>query len=196
MGFKRYRAKTAPEDKGMRTMSLYLPQSMWNMLKAKSDLLNMPMNRLACYAIDLEFDKDEDAFDFPCEKPTTVFVEHAYVLEAGRILRWLEKAGPMSADQIMLSRRDIGVPDRNLVMPAIRELLEVGLAEEIYPRWLSNFKFDKDYRVIAVKNSHKRKEQEIEKLKKRIEHLQGGTYGGPIGTENPATENSDEEVSD
>jgi hypothetical protein len=197
MGYKQFRKRTPPSTEMMsREVKIYLPKSLYDILKAKSEKTGLPMSRLASFAIDNEIvDQGIDAaFEYDCKMPENTYVEGAYVDEGSRIYRYLTRNGsPMSVDQMILHRRDIGVPEKLTLLLGLRELLERGtLVEEIYPTW-SHFKFRDTYRVIAVKTEAKdKKKKEIEKAERHLAKLKGKPYGGPLGTETSDSEDTEE----
>lgn len=190
MGYKQKRAKTPPADRNYVQVTVYLPRSIHDVLKAKSEKSGMPVARLIAYAIDNEIcEGAELAFEYPCEMPQTIFVEGAYTDEAQRIYKWLTKVNAQGVDQLMLARRDIGVPEKNTLMLAIRELTSrTGLTRWVYPIW-QHFKFNKDYKVISIMTAEgdmtKRK---IEQLEKRLQQLRGDNDAGPFGKKAPDSE--------
>lgn len=207
MGFKQRRAKTLPEDKSQTPVSITVPQKTYQLLKAKADDMGMPVSRLICYAIDNEFAAGEDAFKYDAEMPTTVFIEKAYVAEAGKIFRFIKKFGSMSLDQIALARRDIGIDSKAEAMLGARELISVkNLVRYVYPAWIRYFKFNKDYRVIAPMQSQEDKNSKrLAELQKEMDRLKGVTNGeyirqeaptGPLGQAYSAAKDTDEEITD
>lgn len=207
MGFKQRRAKTPPMDRNQTPVSMLVPQKSYQILKAKAEERGLPVSRLICYAIDNELALGEAAFNYEIEMPKTIFIERAYVTEAGRLLRYIQKYGAMSLDQILLARRDIGLATKEVAMLAARELMTIeSLVRYVYPSWVRYFKFNKDYRVIAPVQSHDDKKAKlIAEAEKELARLKGETHGehirqtaptGPLGEAYTATENGDEEVTD
>lgn len=177
MGFKNRREKTAPFEKNIREMSLYLPLSLYNEVKAISDNRKIPISRLINYAIDKELAEGADAFEYECPMPTHLFVEDAYSAESSKIYVFLRKTGPQSIDQLVLARRDIGIIDKELLMLGIRELLQSKVVEEIYPKWMT-FKFPAGYRVIAIREaSEDKKAARIAKIEAELAQLKGEKSG-------------------
>lgn len=183
MGYKVRRGKTAPGDQMSREVAVYLPKSLYDYLKAKSTVLKMPMSRLVAWAVDNEITEGDGAFAYSHSLPTTVYVEGAYVDEGGLIYQYLMRNGtPLSIDQLVLARREVGIPDKVKLLLGIRELIErETLVELIYPSW-SHFNFGDDYRVIAIKTSEEdRKKKAIAKLEEQLIKLKGQQDGGPFG---------------
>lgn len=151
-------------------------------LKKHSERIGLPMARLAAIAIDNEFDQ-ADPFNYPCTLPTTPFIEGAYVDEAGKILRYLGRLREgASRDQLMLARRTIGILNRETFRHAYRELLEVGLVEEVTPkpkRESYKFKYPDNYKITVISQYEKKafmireKEREIAAAQREIEKLKG-----------------------
>ena len=157
-------------------LKVYIPVKTMDILKQASYDLEVPLSRLVAMALDNELDSTEP-FNYPCELPTTDYVEYAYASEAGKLLAMMQLLPQgIALDSIMLARRDIGVPDRKVVMLAVRELLEKKLVEFYKPKRTS-FNYHKDYvrlRVIGLdgkvirKKGYKRMEGEILKGKRVI----------------------------
>lgn len=193
MGWKkRSGPKKDPALRANKPVQVYLPQAIYDILKAKAEKRGLPMSRLVGYAVDNELVSGED-FAFPCDEPKTAFVPDSYVEEGGRVYRYIRKFGPMSIDQLVLARRDIGVPEKHAILLGIRELLMRGtLVDMVYPSW-SDHKYPPEYKVIAVKRSEDEKKQsEIQKLEQQLQKLKGGgIYGRSIGEETSNTEDSE-----
>lgn len=133
----------------------------------------MPMSRLVCYAVDNELDA-ASPFNYPAEFPDTPFLEGAFASEAGKILSFIQKYGPHGLDSLLLSRREIGILDRNALLHGARELLHSELCEMVSPVW-SNFTFPKNYKVMAFKLTEEdRKRKRIAELELEMAKLKGG----------------------
>ncbi len=132
----------------------YIPRSLHNLLKYKSEVMNLPVSRLICMAVDNELDQDP-AFHYPTPMPTAEYVEGAYAEEAGLIMRYLEKIQEVSqgtgVDMLMLARRDIGIASRDVFMRAFRELLEVQIIEEFKPINPTFKNYSDEYRFVRIK---------------------------------------------
>lgn len=164
-------------------ITVYLPPPTKLLLKQHSERIGLPMARLAAFAIDNELDQ-EDPFHYPVALPTTTYIEGAFVNEGGRILRYLGKMREgASRDQLMLARRAIGIPTREDFLLGYRELLQVGLIEEVVPKPKSEsykFKFRDDYRIAVIAQHEKKayqireRERIIAEAQKEIAKLKGG----------------------
>ena len=110
--------------------SLSLPADMLDILREKAADRRLPISRLIWYALDNEMDSQEP-FNYDCPKPETVFVQYSYTEEAKRIFEFLKRYPEgLNVDMIMLMRRRIGIPNKTILMLAIRELLATGMAVE------------------------------------------------------------------
>lgn len=91
----------------------------------------IPVSRLVCTAIDNELLK-EKIFELDLELPPAN-QEHAYDDEAGKILAFMKRHldVPLTLDNYMLLRHDIGVPDRQLFLEAFSVLLDRGYIYEV-----------------------------------------------------------------
>lgn len=176
--FRKFRKPTAPGDESAIQVKVYVPLSLYNILKSYSMAKEMPMRRLIAYAIDNEVtERDTEAFDYPCPWPESVFVDGAYVEEASRILRYLDNFGAKSVDQLVMARREIGVPDKEKMMLGIRELLtKKSLVEKVRPKF-KPMEYPRDYFLIKS-GSIDKKQKEIADLKERLAKLEGGNDGG------------------
>lgn len=154
-------------------------------LKKIAEQKGVPMSRLIAYAIDNELDAAEP-FDYTCPRPTVQFVEYAYRDEAHKLYNFLCKFPEgASIDFINLSRRQIGIPNRQVVMLALRELLKTKLVFEttIKPRGkvfekfgpgITWIKLSKDS-IEAIERQQKalaEKKAKIEATESKLDHQQ------------------------
>jgi hypothetical protein len=110
-----------------------VPKKTAELLRLKGEDLRERMARLIAIALDNEMEC-EPAFRYSCDMPETPYVEHQYVHEAGKILKFLEKfEGGTSLETLMLCRRDIGILNKSVFMLAFRELIKVDLIESFHP---------------------------------------------------------------
>lgn len=171
--FKRFRKPTAPGDESAVMVKVYVPMSLYNILKAKSMEYELPIRRLIAYAIDNEITSSGDSFDYPCPWSENVFVDGAYAIEAGKVLAYLDKFGAKSVDQLIMARRDIGVLEKDVMMLAIRELLaKTSLVEKVRPKF-KPMEYPRDYFLIKPKTKDNKKLKRIADLEKELLRLKG-----------------------
>lgn len=156
--------KTVDTDKDFVSVHVSMPKEQYETLKKASEERMLPLSRLVCYAIDNEIEC-QVPFNYPCEMPSTVFIEDAYVDEAGRILAFLKRFGSgLSKDMIMLFRRTIGIQNKTVLMLALRELLESNMAVETANRpYGQQFEFHPTHTWIRL-SDESREHLEREKL--------------------------------
>lgn len=167
----RYRQR---EDDAFEQLVVYIPKATARILRQKSEELGIPRSRLAAIAIDNELDATTP-FHYPTPEPSNIYVEHAYANEASLLARFLGrfKQG-MGLDMIMLSRRDIGIPNREELMLAVRELREADVLEEALPPKKLNYENPPSYRYLRIKGVKdtaelRRKRAELAKLQEEVE---------------------------
>lgn len=140
------------EENPIAKVEVYMPKSMANLLRELSELKNLPMSRLICYAVDNEMVTGEPftyLFNVPEEDFTGV-----YTVEGNKIRRYLENFPKGTGrDMLLLCRRDIGIPNKTVFHRAYKELLQNAMIEEIKPPPLTRFKYDANYRYVRIAGS-------------------------------------------
>lgn len=186
MGYKQFR-KRLPDEKMSREVKVYIPKSLYDSLRTKSEQTKLPMSRLVAFAIDKELDQGDKAFSYDVEMPKTVYIEGAYIEEGGKIYRYLVKNGtPLSIDQLVLARREIGILNKTTLLLGIRELIKRTTLVELIAPLNYKFRFADNYRLIAVKTTEEEKNKKnIAKLEEALAKLKGQKDGGPFGTKTP-----------
>jgi hypothetical protein len=143
-----------PEDESFQSITVYLPKSVYCILKAKSDQTNLPLSRLVAYAVDNELACGEP-FRYDTALLDKPYVQDAYSEEANKIYKFLEKteksAVGIGRDLLMLARRDIGIMNKDEFLLALRELYECDVIEEVKPSNKTFKKYDEMYRLIKTK---------------------------------------------
>lgn len=171
MGFKQRRERSGSEH--FYVIRVNLPLSLFNIVMDKAEKMGLPASNLIAYAIDNELEKPVP-FEYPCEIPTNAFIEDAYIEEGSKILRHITKVGPLPFDQIVLARRDLGIPDKISVLLGIREILRrKSLVELLWPSWVRWHKFPRHILFLVAKGQPTHKQDKIERLKKRLAQLEG-----------------------
>ncbi len=142
-------------------------------LKEYSELTGLPMSRLMAIAFDNELDQPVP-FNYPCILPLTQYIEGAYTDEAGKLLRFLGATFPdgTGRDMLMLCRREIGIDNRETFMLAYRELLEMGLIEEVSPPLKTRGDWPAGYKFAVVKGESEKQKSEVRDKKRQIADLQ------------------------
>jgi len=133
---KPIRTKRDDESHAMVNMNVMVPRATARIIQKVHEKTGLPISRLIAIAIDNEVSESVSPFNYPCLMPTSPYVEYAYADEAGKLLRFIQlyEEKPMTIEQLMLCRRDAGIPSREVFMLAYRELLEKNMIEEFSPR--------------------------------------------------------------
>lgn len=97
-----------------------------------SHLYKLPISRIIAIAIDNELAR-EKPFELDTKMPTDDFVEHAYIDQAGALLDFMKGREGFSIDQLLILRNDIGIPDKSVLLLALRECLAKEFVEEFKP---------------------------------------------------------------
>ncbi len=138
-------------------MNVFFPKSIKTVLKEASTAMGLPMSKLVAIAVDNELDSPVP-FAYNCLLPSSVFVPHAFVEESAKIVQYLMKfPSGTGRDQLMLCRRDMGIPSKETFMYAYRELLTVGMIEEVNPPSRVKFDYPVGYLYTRLANQEKRK---------------------------------------
>lgn len=156
-------------DDTFAMVKVYVPRALVTAMKVKSEQTGLPVSRLFCIAVDNELDAPVP-FNFPCILPSNTYIEMAYAEEAQLIAKYLVKfVNGCGRDQLMLCRRDIGILNKTTFMLAFRELLEVGVIEEVPVPRKVKFKYPAGYKYVRLKHIDKsallkRKKRELARL--------------------------------
>lgn len=145
-------AQNSEESDMYTRITLYLPKSIFDAVKAVADEKNLPMSKLLTFAADNELDQ-KTPFAYNDEWPQSEYVEDKYVEQAAKVLKLIRKVpGGLSKDALLLLRREIGLSRRE-VLEGLRELLEKNIVQE-YKNPKSKFKYQGDYfhyRLMPIK---------------------------------------------
>lgn len=156
-------------DDTFAMVKVYVPRALVDTVATRAKSMGLPLSRLFCIAVDNELDAPVP-FNFPCVLPSNTYIEMAYADEAQKIAAYLVKfLNGTSRDQLMLCRRDIGVLNKQTFMLALRELLEVGVVEEVPVPRNVKFKYPAGAKYIRLKHIDKsallkRKKRELARL--------------------------------
>lgn len=155
-------------NEAFECIKVYLPRETARFIKDKSEEIGVPMSRLVAICVDNERSAPSP-FNYPCDLPTSPFIERAYADEASKLISFLSKFEyGTSLDTLMICRRDVGIESREVLMLAFRELIEVGIVEEFKPK-RTQFAHPANYRrwrVIGTdpKDIRKMKHKPIEEI--------------------------------
>lgn len=141
------RRQRPKEDDAFDHITSHVPKGISRRLKAESELRQIPVSKLICYALDNELDCNP-SFNYETKLPDSPYREFEYAEEAGKILQFLTRHFQdvgTGLDTLLLFRRDIGIESKERFLLGFRELLNKKLIEEFYPRY-AKFKYGKDYR--------------------------------------------------
>jgi hypothetical protein len=138
-------------------IQVFLPKSIKGILQETSERMGLPMSKLTAIAIDNELDSPVP-FAYNCLLPSSVFIPNAFAAEAARIVSYLMRfPSGTGRDQLMLCRRDMDIPNKETFMYAYRELLEVGIIEEVPPPPRVKFEYPVGYKYTRLAPHNKRK---------------------------------------
>lgn len=161
-------------DNPFELVKVYLPKSLKEILRKHSETYKIPMSHLIQIAIDNESEAP-GPFSFPTPPPDTIFVELAYINEAQLIAKFMIKfPSGTTLTQLMLMRKDVGIPNKKTFMLAYRELLAAKVIEEISVPVRAKFKYangTKYVRLVSIDRSAllKRKRRLFEKQRELLE---------------------------
>lgn len=155
MGHFPNKSRFAKENDPYTYVGAFLPKGTAEILRSKSAETGLPMSKLISIAIDNELDSPAP-FNYPCLLPSSIFIPGAFVEECARIVQYLMRfPSGCGREQLMLSRRDFGVPNRDTLMYAYRELLEMGIIKEVAPPPRTKFKYPEGYKYTRLANTQK-----------------------------------------
>lgn len=164
-------------DDTFAMVKVYCPRALVTAVKELSEKQGRPLSRLFCVAVDNELDAPVP-FNFPCLLPSNSYIEMAYAEEAQLIAKYLVKfVNGTSREQLVLCRRDIGVLNKTTFMLAYRELLEVGVIEEVPVPRKVKFKYPAGTKYVRLKIVDrsallKRKKRELARLAQEVEEAE------------------------
>jgi len=153
-----------------RSWKVWCPKSLDTKLKEISKRTGIPVSHLVMIAVDNELDAPAP-FAYPCELPSSVYIEGAYMDEAQRIATFLTKFKKgIDRKTMMYFRRDVGIDNRETLMLAIRELMEVGVLIEVPPPVGHRFRYSEGHKFLRLKHIDKSKELTMKKrLAKKLQ---------------------------
>lgn len=114
-------------------VSTYISKHHKEELTRRAFETKIPISRLIAIALDNELSRP-DAFEFDSELPTDEFMEYSYADQAAKLVRYLKDVEGLGADQLLLVRHDVGIPDKDEFLFALRECLNAGIVEEFKPK--------------------------------------------------------------
>lgn len=174
-------------------MQVYLPKSLFGILKKAGEKMNLPLSRLMIYALDNELDSPVP-FNYLCSWPLNEYIENAYADEATKIYNFLLKfPSGIGRDMLMTCRRDVGITNKNDLMLGLRELMKKDMVIEASPSKKTTFTYNPEYKYIRLREVNRgalldRKKRELEKLEKELakkrqsyEEATGGSVTQGIG---------------
>jgi hypothetical protein len=175
MGFKQRRPRIPNDQRATVNVNFNLPRGLHAAIDAKADSMQMPLGRVISWAVDNELMKGKDAFRQLWEYPQNVFVEGSYVDEGRKVFQYLNKFGPMSIDQLVLQRRDVGVFKKEELLLGIREIIErKTLVDLVRPSKATTFRYPEEYRLLRPREAlDEKRRKEIKNLRERLANLEG-----------------------
>jgi hypothetical protein len=154
-------------------VKISIPNEQYKFLCKLSESTMLPLSRLISYAVDNERDS-RTPFYYPAAEPQTIYVPHAYTDEAQNIFAFIQRfPSGISRDNLLIFRRQFGVPNKSVVLLALRELLEMKLVFETAVKPPGQvFEFGPDHKWIRVKTRNTdvidRKRKKLEQQKNKI----------------------------
>lgn len=129
----------------------FLPLETIEILKERSHKTGIPVSRLIAFAVDNELDAP-NPFCYLTELPDNIYIEGAYMDQAQKILRFLQKFPiGVGRDMLMLCRRDMGVGNKQNFLLGLRELYETNMIVDSKPPKSAKFKsYAPDYKYINL----------------------------------------------
>jgi hypothetical protein len=129
----------------------FLPLETIEILKERSRVTGVPISRLIAFAVDNELDAP-NPFCYLTELPDNVYIEGAYMDQAQKILRFLQKfPSGIGRDMLMLCRRDMSVGNKQNFLLGLRELYETNMIVDSKPPSTTKFKnYPPGYKYIQL----------------------------------------------
>lgn len=182
----RHRPKRPPRPKNNEptpfdSIRVFLPHSDKKLLADFSAKLGLQQSRLMAMAFDNEMDQ-KVPFHYPCTLPTAQYIEGAYTNEASKLLRFMDNFRyGVGRDMLMLCRREMGIPSRETLMLAYRELLENNMIIEVDPPKSEKNPYLPGYKLAMLRTEDQKrmalarqKRAEIERLELEAKELERG----------------------
>lgn len=122
------------DENRMFKIASYVGKAHIEKLKFYSKKYKLPISRLIAIAVDNEiFDCNLDTempFYWNTKIPENDFVENTYADEAGKLVKFLKMdSRGMSLDILLVLRHEVGIPDKEKLLLALRECLDHNLLE-------------------------------------------------------------------
>lgn len=135
MGFNyKNRPEKKEKDIPLTAITTYIPTDLFNEMKRQSGEKEIPMSRLAAYAIYNELELGPASFTFNIEMPTDEFIEGQYAKEASQLMGLINQfKNGISLDLLMMARRMAKIESEKTFMLAYRELLNAEVIYEVHP---------------------------------------------------------------
>lgn len=151
---------TVMSDELLSKVAGYVSHARRDQLEKIVQEKKVPLSRLIAIAIERELES-EKPFEFDVSLPDDEFVDFAFADEAGKILDYMGKIAGLSLDLMVLARHDMGVPDRQTFMYAVRECIAKELLVPFKPRQPRFVKFQYEdvihYRIKGAEKPEKKK---------------------------------------
>jgi hypothetical protein len=129
-GKRRARVNWFGSDANFIGIRFFLPRNLNALLAAYRTAKAIPIARLVSIALYHELQKP-DPFQFDMT-PKTEFEANKYTNQGAIIYKFLsDNKGGMAKDLLLMSGSLIGIPDMDGMLHGIRELVEIGLLEEV-----------------------------------------------------------------
>ena len=127
----------------------------------------VPISRLVSFALENEF-AARNPFNYPVELEEAPDVDDIFYLKEGRqILNFLMKIPKgIGLVSLVLVRRDIGLPDKEILLKALAELIKKGLAELYTSTRFSLHGYPPGTVMVRYKNGDGTEQRKTERLSK------------------------------
>lgn len=129
-GKRRARTNWFGSDANFIGVRFFLPRNLYGVLAAFRSTKGIPIARLVAIALYHELAKP-DPFNFDMT-PKSEFESGKFTPQGSLIYKFLaDNKGGMAKDLLLMSGSLIGIPDMDGMLHGIKELVEIGLLEEI-----------------------------------------------------------------
>jgi len=130
------------DDKKMIKFQVFFSKKHEEQLRYYAKRHGLPMSQLVAMAIDNELfeQKERIPFKWNLKFSDDQFEEYTWANEAGKIMNFLKdlQYTGMSLTQLLICRHDFGVPDKEVVKNALKELLDKEMIEEFSKYYLKH----------------------------------------------------------
>ena len=144
---RRFPAKKKLENDKFTELTLQVPNFMHDRIREFSQKRELPMSRLALYAIYNELEQS-NPFNFEMEMPNSEYIESQYAQQAANLFKLITYFPiGQGLDYLLMLKEEAKIYTKEEFMLAYRELLKSDMIELVYPVEAKT-KYHKDYRYV------------------------------------------------